>query len=253
MADGHAAEQHLVVGGPDEFGNGTGPHGPGLLGTGGEPRLHRQQHEGLEEHPEVGPLGSAHPAVDETEERSRRAEELIVLRQPGQSGRLVVPGDPQQFVHLLADGESVGPVRFPQIGRVDRIAGLLDLPSANEVEETGHGTGTDHVDPPRLHVAARWRSGGLLEQIDDQLIVDRRIEERPDRLPGRNRIADVHRASLSIRRPAGPTSIRVACGPTSIRVAPTGRRPFASACRADVHSCCPAGATFGRDRRSLVG
>ena len=136
-----------------------------------------QQHERLQEHPEVGPLRRPHPAVDEAEQSRRRAEEVAVLGELREPPALSSRGIPSSRVHLLAEREPVGAVRLPQARRIDvvleRGGGLRVV--GHERAEPGHRVAVDHVDAPRLDVATARRPGGEFEELA------RASRRRPDR------------------------------------------------------------------------
>ena len=126
VADRHAAEQQLFVGCTAEPAHAGVVYRPCLLGARVDARFLGEQHERLEEHPEIGPLRRTHPAVDEAEQSGRCAEEVEVLGELGEPARSVVAGDADRGVQLLADGETVAAIRLPQIGGIDVVLARLD-------------------------------------------------------------------------------------------------------------------------------
>src|SRR5262249_55670385 len=90
MADRHAAEDHLVLRHGEVFADHAVPHRPGLLRTGVQPVLAREQHDVLEKHPEIRPLALLHLAVDREDEAHGRAEERPVSGEELQPRRLVL-------------------------------------------------------------------------------------------------------------------------------------------------------------------
>ena len=81
----------MIVRQAEDVAQGLGITRPVFLGAGGQAPLHRQQHDGLHEHPQVRPLWGAKFAVQAEEQADRGAKQLAILGQLSQASGFVFP------------------------------------------------------------------------------------------------------------------------------------------------------------------
>src|SRR5580692_7551564 len=128
-----------------------------------------QQHDGLQIHADVGPLGPAQVAVDVAEQGGGRAETVPVADGRPLARLPVLARNAERAVALLAEGGSALPVRGLHRGRVHLVLPLVPgVAVAHALDgarlELGQRRAGQHVGVPRLDV----RSG----QDGDQAAAD---------------------------------------------------------------------------------
>ena len=148
-------------------------NGPVLLSAGAKASLDSEQHEGLQVHPEVAPLGQTHLAIDVAKDRRRGIEEVVVVRELLAATGFVLAGNAERRVHLLADREAVGAVRLDETCGVDVVLGHVHGGlGREELAKPCHRFAVDHVNAPRLHVAAAWRAACVFNEATEQFVAD---------------------------------------------------------------------------------
>ena len=168
---------------------------PALLGTGIHPFLPQQQHHRLQVHAQIRPLGGVHLPVHIAEQRRRRPKELVVTGEPRQSPGLVLAGDFQQGVHILADLEAIVPVGSLETFGVNVVFRVLTLrrflhPFGHDVLELFQVLTTNHIQLPWLKVTAGGRTSGFLQNAPDDLAIHRLVGKGADRVSAGHGIRD---------------------------------------------------------------
>src|SRR5262249_18845303 len=121
-----------------------------------------QQHDCLQIHADVGPLGPAQVAVDVAEQGRRRAETVPVGDGRPLARLPVLARNAERAVALLAEGGSAVPVRRLQRARIHLVLPLVPRVAVghalNGVRlELGQPRAGQHVDLPRLDVRSGRR------------------------------------------------------------------------------------------------
>ena len=168
-----------------EFADGFRVHRPGFLGAAVEAFGAQQQHDGLQDHAQIGPLGRAHVVVDGAEQADRGAEELEVAFEPLEAGGFVFPGDVEPAVHEFADFEpavAVGRLQFWWVDFVFRhfVEAFADL-LLHQGFESGQSIAGDDVQMPGLQVASGWRPGRRFDYRSKRGFRHRGIQKVPHR------------------------------------------------------------------------
>src|SRR6266852_5060585 len=198
IADRHRAEQHVLRRDFQEFADDPVHAAPGFLRTRVETAAAREIRQGVNVAAEIGPLAGPEVAVDGDEERHRRVEELEVALVLGESAGRVVARHAERAVELHAVLLAARLVRFPHHLRIDRILGLVVPRIAigdvrgDAALDLGERSAGERVDAPGLQVPARRRARRLLDQVADDLLVDRFVEEPAAADAGVDRFEDVH-------------------------------------------------------------
>lgn len=195
--DRHAAEQDELVRRREDLRDGPAVHRPGHLRAAVQPFGTQQQHDGLQVHPHVGPLGPAQVAVDVAEQGGGCAEALPVLPR-GPLARLpVLTRDPERAVALPAEGGSALLVRRLQRGRVHLVLPLIPGVArgqalAGALLELGQRLAGQHVDVPGLEVRSGRRPGRGGQHALQQLPRDLPAGESAHRPAARDRLVHLH-------------------------------------------------------------
>ena len=155
IAQRHSAMDDAVRAVAEELAEEAVDSGPGLLRAGGEAALPGEQHQGLLEHAEMGPLRPVEDAVEREDEEDGRAESVEVTGELGAPRRLVLAGNVECRVERLAAGVAASAIRLGKRRWVDgELEALLRVRLADPRLQTRQRLAGDDVDPPGLKVAA---------------------------------------------------------------------------------------------------
>ena len=197
MADRHAGEQHALGWQREELADRLGKGCPAFLRAAVEPLGAQQQHHGLQQHAQIGPLRRSHAAVDAAEQCQRRAEELVVAGEPAQAREAVLARHAQALVHLLAHGMAAIAIGWRQLARIDVVfaafaARCLLQALAHQRLECVEPLATHDMQVPGLEVAARGGTQRLFEHAADDRRGHWRGEEIAHRTAAGDGFLDVH-------------------------------------------------------------
>src|SRR6516162_50068 len=162
VPDRHTAEEDEPLRGGEELSDCLAYLRPRHLWATVQPFGAEQQHDGLQIHAYVGPLGPAHVAVDVAEQGGGRAETLPVADGRPLARFPVLARNAECAVALLAEGGSALRVRGLQRGRVHLVLPLVPgVAVGNALDgvrlELGQRRAGQHVGVPRLDVRSGRR------------------------------------------------------------------------------------------------
>jgi hypothetical protein len=101
---------------------------PGHLRSAVQPFGAQQQHDGLQLHADVGPLGPAHVAVDGAEQGGGRSDTVPVRRSGPLARRYVLARDTECAVALLTEGGPAPPLPCTRSDLADTAPGATPGP-----------------------------------------------------------------------------------------------------------------------------